>query len=109
MELIRKPTNAELKLIEVLISLSARAFPENWNAELHVMDMKDGGMGSLLLFPKDFKEKDRQFGEQVSDYRFLDEDGVEVIASLNVDQNGNLFELDMWKTDFSKLLRWPFG
>ena len=38
---------------------------------------------------------------------FTDEDGVKVIASLNVDSDGHLFELDIWKTDFSPLLRIP--
>ena len=34
-------------------------------------------------------------------------DGVEVIASLNVDVDGVLFELDIWKTNFEKLVKLP--
>jgi hypothetical protein len=50
--------------------------------------MQDGSMGSLsLLFVSQSKEK-RVFGEQISECRFLDKDGVDVIASLNVDQDG---------------------
>ncbi len=47
------------------------------------------------------------FGKQISDFQFTDVDGVEVIASLNVDSDGNLLELDIWKTDFGKLIKLP--
>jgi hypothetical protein len=32
---------------------------------------------------------------------FKDIDGTPVSAALNVDQQGNLYELDIWKVDFS--------
>ena len=69
--------------------------------------MDDGEMGSLYLFPKGEITEGRVFGEQVSDFQFTDLDGIEVIASLNIDENGELFELDIWKTDFSKLIKFP--
>jgi len=40
-------------------------------------------------------------------FSFTDNDGVRVIASLNMDSNGNLFEMDIWKTDFSSLINIP--
>ena len=46
-------------------------------------------------------DKERKFGSQVSDCQFKDTDGVTVIASLYLDREGNMYELDMWKTDFS--------
>ncbi len=51
--------------------------------------------------------EDRKFGRRASECQFTDEDGVEVLASLNLDQDGNLYELDIWKTDFGKLIRIP--
>ena len=81
--------------------------PENWKNGLLVCPMDDGEMGSLYLFPHGKVIEDRVLGEQISDFQFTDSDGVEVIASLNVDNNGNLFELDIWKTDFGKLLKYP--
>ena len=69
--------------------------------------MDDGEMGSLYLFPHGKVLGGRTLGEQVSDFHFTDLDGVNVIASLNVDSNGSLFELDIWKTDFGKLLTLP--
>jgi len=43
----------------------------------------------------------------VAEYQFTDADGVEVLISLNVDADGRPFELDVWKTDFSPLVRMP--
>jgi hypothetical protein len=67
--------------------------------------MDDGAMGSLYLLPQGKIVEDRVLGKQVSDFQFTDIDGVEIIASLSVDSNGNLFELDIWKTDFGKLIK----
>ena len=64
-------------------------------------------MESLYLYPRGKIITGRKFGRQISDFQFTDVDGIEVIASLNVDSDGNLFELDIWKTDFGKLIELP--
>src|SRR5438552_1286103 len=64
-----------------------------------VQDMPDGGMGSIQ-FCKTSSEK-RIFGKEIGEGSFHDTDGVLVSVTLNLDQFGNLFELDMWKVDFS--------
>ncbi len=69
--------------------------------------MNDGEMGSLILYPNGITEVNRIFGNQISDYQFKDYDGVDVVVSLIIDTNGNLFELDMWKTNFEKLIHFP--
>lgn len=108
MEFLRKISFNEEMLIESLIQKSSANFPNNWKEGLLVKPLVDGGMGSLLLFPKDVKqEENRLLGKQISECQFVDEDGVEVIASLNVDQKDRLFELDIWKTDFSPLISIP--
>lgn len=107
MESNRKPTIKELRLLELLIKKSSLIMSDNWKDNLLVRPMDDGEMGSLYLFPKGVMIEDRTIGEQVSDFQFTDSDGIEVIASLNLDENGDLFELDLWKTDFSKLLNFP--
>ena len=107
MELSRKPTIQEERLLELLVKKSFIAIPGNWKDGLLVHPMNDEGMGGLHLFPQGKVIEERFFGEQISDFQFRDSDGVEVIASLNVDKNGNLFELDIWKTDFGKLLKFP--
>ncbi len=107
MALNREPTFQEEKLLELLVRKSSILLPDDWKKGLLVCPMDDGGMGSLYLFPKGKLIGERLFGEQVSDFQFTDTDGVIVIVSLNVDKEGNLFELDIWKTDFGKLLKIP--
>ena len=73
-------------------------------ASLLVQPLLDGGMGSLQF---QCNCSCPQLGRTIAEYRFQALDGVEVIATLSLDQQGHLFELDMWKTDFSLLQRWP--
>lgn len=94
-------------LLEKLVAKSTKEFSANWKENLLVRSMDDGKMGSLLLFPGGIIENGRKFGARVSELKFNDADGVEVIASLNADELGRMFELDSWKTDFSPLIQIP--
>ena len=58
---------------------------------------------SAILSTKPITITQRFLGSQISDCQFKDTDGVTVIASLYLDREGNMYELDMWKTDFSSL------
>jgi hypothetical protein len=107
MESNRKPTKDEKRLIEFLVHKASIHFPCHWKTNLLVQQMNDDGMGSLYLFPNGIMVNNRLFGECVSEHIFLDKDGIEVIVSLNVDQHGDLYELDIWKTDFSPLICIP--
>ncbi len=71
---------------------------------LKAESMDDGGMRSLHFFTK---TKDPIFGGSVAEYEFKDEDGIPVFVTLMVDQNGEIYELDMFKGDFSPLKKWP--
>ncbi len=55
-------------------------------------------MGSLAIGEN---YANRQLGAEVAEFMFKDIDGTPVSASLNVDQQGELYELDIWKVDFS--------
>jgi len=72
------------------------------NLKLESMD--DGGMGSLHFFTE---TEDPKFGKTVAEYEFKDEDGLPVFATLILDQNGRIYELDMWKVNYSPLQNWP--
>jgi len=67
--------------------------------------MNDGGMGSLLFVRESVGE--RRFGQELGEADFDDVDDVLVSVTLNLDQNGDLFELDVWKVDNSPLKRFP--
>lgn len=66
--------------------------------------LDDGGMGSLLFLSG---AEDRWYDRTISEAWFMDSEGTPIIVSLNVDRDGNLFELDSWKVDFSAMNRLP--
>ncbi|MDH6354135.1 hypothetical protein M2132_000457 [Dysgonomonas sp. PH5-45] len=104
----RRPTVQELSLIEFLVANAFVKIKDNWNGKLLVKPMSDGDMGSLCLCTDDrVSEEKRFFGKIASECKFVDKDGVVVIASLIIDTDGNLFELDIWKTNFEKLIEIP--
>ena len=74
--------------------------------KLFVKPMMDRGMGSLLFVSNNLAAE-RRLGREAADCFFRDSDGVFVSAVLNLDQDGELFELDVWKVDYSPLLSWP--
>lgn len=95
LDLITAMARHSRKSNEVLRSLSERL----------VEDMKDGGMGSVRF--KDSDNRERRLGKKIAEAEFRDQDGIPVSAVLNLDDKGQLFELDMWKVDFSALKRYP--
>ena len=68
-----------------------------------VQKMQDGGMGSLRFVCPD----EHRTAHEVVAAKALDSDGVPLEISLNLDQYGKLFELDLWKVDFSPLHHLP--
>ena len=72
---------------------------------LMVTEMNDGGMGSLR-FISGFTMGAR-FGKAIAEAHYTDSDGIPVSITINVDKHGDLFELDVWKVDYSPLKRWP--
>ena len=81
----------------------------NFFAETQCSDMDDGGMGGLRFVPsgKTSSSCIRKFGSEISSCHFTDADGILVSVALYVDQFGCPVELDVWKVDFSPLVRIP--
>jgi len=105
----RRLSESEKRLLRKIINSAQNIdFEEKEIEYLMVEPMEDGGMGSLKLIPPGCENEKRIFGKQIAEFQFNDIDDIKVIASLNVDQNGHLFELDIWKTNFSKLIKYPF-
>ena len=104
----RRATSSELLLISFLVEKANLHLNDNWQENLIVTPMDDGGMGSLVLNLGDDLNSNRRMGSQVSECSVLDEDGVEVLATLNLDENGELFELDVWKVNYEPLIKLPY-
>ena len=43
----------------------------------------------------------------IAEKEFLDSDGVPISVTLNIDDDGLLYELDIWKVDFSPIIKYP--
>lgn len=71
--------------------------------KVYVDDMEDGGMGSIRFG----EPGQRKLGKQIAEITLLDLDEVPVSFALNIDQNGDLYELDVFKSDFSPLKQIP--
>ena len=72
-------------------------------ASARVKDMSDGGMGSIAFITHD----EKSLGTTAAEAEYSDIDGVPVSIVINLDNHGRLFELDIWKADFSPLKRYP--
>lgn len=68
-----------------------------------VQDLGDGGMGSVRVVGSE----DRRFGGQIATVDLRDVDGVPLSITVNIDNFGELFEIDIWKVDFSPLKQYP--
>ena len=102
----REPTAPERRLLEALAQ-RCDGCPLNWVDGILVTPMNDGGMGSLQLHLRVRNNHSSTFGRRGAELQFTDADAVEVIVSLNLDTEGNPFEMDVWKTDFAPLVRIP--
>ena len=91
----------ERPLVEFMLSLANISCDID---SMQVSSMKDGDMGSLLFFPEDSRTRTATPSANAT---FSDADGMLVSVQLNVDQDGKPFELDLFKIDFSPLLKWP--
>ncbi len=101
----RKPTDRELRLISSILEASPDyAPPQNWRECLNVVPLQDGGMGSLRLQLDGKDDETRKFKARIGDLTIKDQDDVDIIVSLNIDNNDDLFELDVWKVNFEPTL-----
>jgi hypothetical protein len=67
--------------------------------------MTDGGMGSVRFLASTGEK--RSIGKIIAEAEYFDEDGILVSIVINADQQGNLYEIDFWKVDFSPLCKYP--
>lgn len=104
-----RPLNpAERALIEHMLQVSPHVTTSlNVLPDCFVEELNDGGMGSLRFSSQNIEG--RRLGADLCQLEFLDSDGVRVVATLSLDNFGQLFELDVWKADFSAVRRSPFA
>ena len=94
-----------LKRIELSTGKSLQ--PLGFSPNAVVEEMADGGMGSLRFESMSSGSSTRRLGEVFAQGEFDDEDGIPVSFTINLDSEGRLFELDLWRVDFEPLKRFP--
>lgn len=103
---LRRMTDDERALLTALVLSVPRADHLLVSLEdVLVEEMADGGMGSLRFRYLDGRTQ--HLGELLVEKEFVDVDGVPVVATINLDEVGRLYELDIWKVDFSPLISLP--
>lgn len=100
----RALTADEKRLVMALIERAQLSLPADWLDQARVDSMNDGGMGSVRFLTLASGQK---MSRQAAEVKFRDSDGMDVIASLNLDEAGQPFELDIWKVDFRPLIQIP--
>jgi hypothetical protein len=93
----------EAAVLDRLLGMVPDGKRPDLQGEMLVEEMHDGGMGSLRFF----ESGQRRMGRELIAAEYIDEDQVPVSISVNLDEDGGLFELDFWKVDFSPLKRYP--
>ena len=102
---MRPLRSEESQVLEALLGMVPRSAQPPLEKELFAVDLSDGGMGSIRLAGK--SDPPRKMSKELMTANYIDEDQIPVIISLNLDQDGRLFELDFWKVDFNPLKRYP--
>ena len=97
----RKIRQNERDLIVFLLerlNLNVADYPINED----VFEYEGGKMGSISLN----NNPDSYAGDLIQ-VEYIDTDNTPVMITLTHDTEGQLLDLDFWKTDFSKLLKYP--
>jgi hypothetical protein len=92
--LVRDLVERTRKGNEVLDSLDA----------IKVVDLSDGGMGSIRTVPLDNQKRK---AIPIASANYYDRDDILISVQITCDESGRLFEIDIWKTDFSPVIRYP--
>lgn len=104
-QIIRNLNQIEKEIIKYLVRKADINIQEECYENMLVRNMDDGHMGSFSIFTDESEvEVKRKFGKQASEFEFFDDDGVLVIVSLYLDEEGKLLEVDIWKTDFNPVI-----
>lgn len=100
----RIASEKELEILTALVANAEGKIANHWQDGLQVAYMDAAHTGGLYLYPSGIDTLERAHGADISEVVFEDADGVEVVATLSVDTDGNFLELDIWKWDMSSLV-----
>lgn len=106
----RELTAGERNLIRCLLAKADTSSVQRFELQgMRGILLSDGGMGSLRLISGNVIKPNRAFGSKASEIEFVDADGIPVSVALILDKDGEPFELDIFKADFSPVLSIPLN
>ena len=73
--------------------------------QILVAESDDGEMGGFEIFIPNYIKSGSPKAKAA--FRFIDKDGVLVLATLYVDEKDAPISVDVWKTNFQPLRKWP--
>lgn len=102
MSQIRKIREEEIVLAKHLLSL-ANKNPEEYAFPSEVDEYEGGIMGSINFTLGDSGD----YAGDIVQVEYTDEDRIRVVITLTQNSKGELLDMDFWKENFAKLLRYP--
>ena len=99
-----RPIREEEMLLVNFLLIKAKDKPDGITEPNTVYTMNDGGMGSIRFV---VNEDIHIYQRDLIQADYTDEDDVPVFISLNLNTDDKLFELDIFKGDFSPLKKYP--
>lgn len=106
---MRKISREESTFVSLILEINGFShLSKRISGDTLVTPMNDGGMGSLYFPESDTDVRQgRRMGKEILRGLFVDDDGTPVSFTINLDEDGRLFELDVWKVDGTPLVRLP--
>jgi hypothetical protein len=104
---MRELTKEEQELIAFMLKDKPEFeyFVAHQLAHSQVVEMNDGGMGSLKFLS--VKNVKGVMQDEIARIDLRDIDGINLSIALNINTNGEISELDVFKGDFSPLKQFP--
>ena len=97
----------EIEIIEHLLKVSGLREKFEFPGRYWAQDYLGVGNNNILIVHETNISKDRRPGVQLGDLEFRDSDDILVQTSLDLDQGGLIFDLDVWKVNDEQIIHWP--
>ena len=102
-ELKTRPVKeTELAIIQFLLN-HIKADPKQFPISKMGFEYEGGKMGGINLL----NENQGEYKGDITIAQYIDSDGIIVMITLTIDSNNNLLDLDFWKVNFEKLIKYP--
>lgn len=102
MSQIRKIREQEIVLTRHLLTLAGKQ-PDDYQLPTDVDEYEGGVMGSINFTLGDSGD----YAGDLIQVEYHDQDGFRVVITLTTNSKGELLDLDFWKENFTKLLKYP--